>query len=113
MGKRLYVGNLSYSLKSNELEEIFRRVGDVKSAKVMTDMETGRSKGFGFVEMATDDMGQAAIEALNGKDVGGRPLKVTEANPRPERPEGGNRFGGNREGGFRGDRGPRGPRNDR
>lgn len=102
MGKRLYVGNLSYSLKSPELEEVFRQVGEVVSVKVVTDMETGRSKGFAFVEMASDDLGAAAIDQLNGKEVGGRALRVTEANPRPERPAGGNRFGGNREGGFRG-----------
>lgn len=102
MGKRLYVGNLSYSLKSQDLEDVFRAHGEVVSAKVVTDMETGRSKGFAFVEMATDDQAAAAIDNLNGKEVGGRALKVTEANPRPERPAGGNRFGGNREGGFRG-----------
>lgn len=100
MGKRLYVGNLSYSLKSPDLEEVFRQVGEVVSVKVVTDMETGRSKGFAFVEMASDDLGAQAIEELNGKEVGGRALRVTEANPRPERPQGGNRFGGNREGGF-------------
>lgn len=118
MGKRLYVGNLAYSLKSPDLEEVFRQVGDVVSVKVVTEMETGRSKGFAFVEMASDDLGAQAIEQLNGKEVGGRALRVTEANPRPERPAGGsaggvsrNRFGGNREGGFRGDRGGnRGPR---
>ena len=104
MGKRLYVGNLSYSLKSQDLEGVFRQVGEVVSVKVVTDMETGRSKGFAFVEMATDELAQEAIEKLNGKDVAGRALKVTEANPRPERPQGGNRFGGNREGGFRGRR---------
>lgn len=108
MGKRLYVGNLAYSLKSPDLEEVFRQVGEVVSVKVVTDMETGRSKGFAFVEMASDDLGAQAIEQLNGKEVGGRALRVTEANPRPERPAGGNRFGGNREGGFRsGNRGPR------
>jgi cold-inducible RNA-binding protein len=101
MGKRLYVGNLSYALKSADLEEVFKAVGEVVSAKVVNDMETGRSKGFGFVEMATEEMATAAIETLNGKEVGGRSLKVTEANPRPERPAGGNRFGGNRTGGFR------------
>lgn len=100
MGKRLYVGNLSYSLRSQELEEVFRKVGEVVSAKVIMDQETGRSKGFAFVEMASDELGTAAIEALNGQEVGGRALRVTEANPRPERPAGGNRFGGNREGGF-------------
>lgn len=102
MGKRLYVGNLPYSMKSNDLEEVFRQIGEVVSAKVVTDMESGRSKGFAFVEMATDELGARAMEELNGKEVGGRALKVTEANPRPERPAGGNRFGGNREGGFRG-----------
>jgi cold-inducible RNA-binding protein len=100
MGKRLYVGNLSYSLKSADLEEVFRQVGEVVSAKVITDRETGRSKGFAFVEMASEELGIQAIEQLNGKEVGGRALRVTEANPHPERPERGNRFGGNREGGF-------------
>ena len=104
MGKRLHVGNLAYSLKSQELEEVFRQVGEVASVKVVTDRETGRSKGFAFVEMTSDEGAQRAIEELNGKDVSGRALKVTEANPRPERPEGGNRFGGRREGGFRGKR---------
>jgi len=106
MSKRLYVGNLSYSLKNQDLEEAFRKLGDVVSAKIMMDRDTGQSKGFGFVEMATDDMGAAAIEALNGKELGGRALKVTEANPRPERQVG--KFGGNREGGF-----GRNPRNQR
>jgi cold-inducible RNA-binding protein len=104
MSKRLYVGNLAYSLRSQDLEEVFRQVGEVVSVKVVTEMETGRSKGFAFVDMATDDLAHAAIEKLNGKEVAGRALKVTEANPRPERPQGGNRFGGNREGGFRGPR---------
>lgn len=104
MSKRLYVGNLSYSLRSEDVEQIFRQVGDVVSAKVMMDRETGRSKGFAFVEMATEDLGKLAIEKLNEKEVGGRNMRVTEANPRPERPEGGNRFGGQREGGFRGRR---------
>jgi RNA recognition motif-containing protein len=94
MGKRLYVGNLSYSLKAPELEEIFKAVGEVVNVKVVMDQETGRSKGFAFVEMATDDQGTQAIEILNGKDVGGRALKVTEANPRPERPSGGARAPG-------------------
>lgn len=114
MSKRLYVGNLSYSLKTSELEEVFRQVGEVVSVKIINDRDTGRSKGFAFVEMASDELGAKAIETLNGKDVGGRALKVTEANPRPERPAGsGNRFGGNREGGFSrggfrgGDRGDR------
>ena len=91
MGKRLYVGNLSYSLKAPELEEVFKAVGEVVNVKVVMDQETGRSKGFAFVEMATDDQGTQAIETLNGKDIGGRALKVTEANPRPEKPTGGAR----------------------
>jgi cold-inducible RNA-binding protein len=101
MGKRLYVGNLSYSLMSSGLEEVFRQIGEVSSAKIIIDMETGRSKGFAFVEMASEELASRAIKELDGKEVDGRPLKVTEANPRPERPGGGNRFGGNREGGFR------------
>jgi RNA recognition motif-containing protein len=102
MGKRLYVGNLSYSLKSQELEQVFKQVGEVISVKIINDQETGQSKGFAFVEMGTDDLGAAAIEKLNGHELGGRALRVTEANPRPERPAGagGNRFGGQREGGF-------------
>jgi RNA recognition motif-containing protein len=91
MGKRLYVGNLSYSLKATDLEEAFKAVGEVLNVKIVMDQETGRSKGFAFVEMATDDQGNQAIETLNGKDIGGRALKVTEANPRPERPTGGAR----------------------
>ena len=91
MGKRLYVGNLSYSLKAPELEEVFKAVGEVVNVKVVMDQETGRSKGFAFVEMATDEQGTKAIETLNGKDIGGRALKVTEANPRPDKPTGGAR----------------------
>ena len=98
MSKRIYVGNLSYSLKTQELEEAFKKMGEVVSAKIMMDRETGQSKGFAFVEMATEDQGKAAIEAMNGKEIGGRPMKVIAANPRPERQVG--KFGGNREGGF-------------
>lgn len=101
MSKRLYVGNLSYSLKSQDLTDVFNQVGEVVSAKVITDMESGRSKGFGFVEMASDELGSKAITELNGKEVGGRELKVTAANPRQDRPVSGNRFGGERSGGFR------------
>lgn len=89
MGKRLYVGNLAYSLKTQDLQEVFSSAGEVLNVKIVMDQETNRSKGFAFVEMATDDQGAQAIETLNGKDVGGRALKVTEANPRPERPAGG------------------------
>lgn len=108
MSKRLYVGNLSYSLTSKDLEEAFRKVGEVVSAKIIMDRETNQSKGFGFVEMASDDLGATAIESLNGKEVGGRAMKVTAANPAQDRPVSGNRFGGNREGGF-----GRNPRNQR
>lgn len=103
MGKRLYVGNLSYSLQQKDLEEVFRSAGEVLNVKVVMDQETGRSKGFAFVEMATDDQGAQAIETLNGKEVGGRALKVTEANPRPERPAagaGGFSSGSSNRGGF-------------
>lgn len=106
MSKRLHVGNLSYSLKSQELEEAFKKIGEVVSVRIMTDRETGQSKGFAFVEMATEDLGAAAMKALDGKEVGGRPLKVTAASPRPERQVG--KFGGKREGGF-----GRNPRNQR
>lgn len=104
MGKRLYVGNLAYSLKSQDLQEVFSQVGEVVHVKVVTDQETGRSKGFAFVEMASDDLGAQAIEQLNGKEVGGRALRVTEANPRPERPAG-SFSRGPRESGDRGGRG--------
>lgn len=100
MSKRLYVGNLSYSLRNDELIGAFRAAGEVVSAKIIMDRETNRSKGFAFVEMATEDEGAKAIEILDGKELAGRPLKVTAANPQQDRPVGGNRFGGNREGGF-------------
>ena len=104
MAKKLYVGNLSYSTSSADLEQLFSRYGTVESADVITDRDTGRSKGFGFVEMASDSEAQAAVTALNGKDVGGRPLTVNEARPREER-GGGSRGGG---GGYRGGGGGRG-----
>ncbi|MCM2348414.1 MAG: RNA-binding protein [Bacteriovoracaceae bacterium] len=101
MSKRLYVGNLPYTFRSEDVEALFREVGEVISAKVVIDRDTNRSKGFAFVEMASDELGARAIEKLNEKEVGGRPLRVTEANPRPERTPGtGHRFGGQREGGF-------------
>jgi len=82
----IYVGNLSYRMGDAELEAVFAKFGEVKSAKVIMDRETGRSKGFGFVEMMTDVAGNEAIEALNGNDVEGRSLRVNEARPREERP---------------------------
>ncbi len=85
MGKNLYVGNLSYSIKDDELNSIFAAYGKVASAQVIMDRETQRSKGFGFVEMPDDAEALAAIEALNGKEVNGRPLTVNEAKPREPR----------------------------
>ena len=92
MGNKLYVGNLSYSVRDENLQQQFGAFGDVTSAKVMTDRDTGRSKGFGFVEMGNDAMAQAAIRGLNGHSVDGRALVVNEARPREDRPAGG--FGG-------------------
>ncbi len=82
----IYVGNLSYQMADKDLEEVFAQYGEVKSAKIITDRETGRSKGFGFVEMNSSDAGNKAIEALNGNDCQGRTLRVNEARPREERP---------------------------
>ncbi len=93
MGKRLYVGNLSYGVNSSELEELFSSYGTVQSAQVISDRESGRSKGFGFVEMGSDGDAQSAIEALNGQEHEGRPLTVNEARPREDRGGGGWRGG--------------------
>ena len=98
MGKKLYVGNLSYQVDSSELEQLFGQHGSVVSAQIINDRDTGRSKGFGFVEMASDEEAQAAIAALNGQEHGGRALTVNEARPREDRGGGG---GGGR-GGFGG-----------
>src|SRR3954447_15482343 len=89
MGKKLYVGNLSYNVDSSELEQLFGQHGQVVSAQVISDRDTGRSKGFGFVEMSNDDEAQAAITALNGQQHGGRALTVNEARPREDRGGGG------------------------
>ena len=107
MGKKLYVGNLSYSVNNSELEQMFAPHGTVESASIITDRDTGRSKGFGFVEMGTDQQAQSAIDALHGKEIGGRSLTVNEARPREDRGGfggGGRRDGGGREGGFGGGR---------
>jgi RNA recognition motif-containing protein len=108
MGNRIYVGNLSYDTSATQLEELFKAHGTVQSAQVISDRDTGRSKGFGFVEMGSDQEAQAAIAALNGQEHDGRALTVNEAKPREDRPRGGGggKFGG---GGGRGrdDRGPR------
>ncbi|MFO0578517.1 MAG: RNA-binding protein [Polyangia bacterium] len=101
MGKKLYVGNLSYQVTSEELQEMFTKFGNVVSAQVIDDKMTGRSKGFGFVEMSSDSEAQAAIEGLHGKQNGGRALVVNEARPR-EGGGGGGGGGGGRGGGFGG-----------
>src|SRR5687767_9051940 len=97
MGKKLYVGNLSYGVTDSDLSAMFEAHGTVQSAQVIMDRDTGRSKGFGFVEMGNDQEAQAAIAALNGKDSGGRSLTVNEARPKTEGGRGGS--GGGRSGG--------------
>ncbi len=100
MGNKLYVGNLAYSVRDQDLQDAFSEFGAVSSAKVMMDRETGRSKGFGFVEMGSDAEAQAAINGLNGQPVGGRAVVVNEARPREERPAGfRSPYGGNGGGG--------------
>ncbi len=89
MGKKLYVGNMSYDVDSSQLQEMFSAHGNVTSAEVISDRDTGRSKGFGFVEMSTDEEAQAAIAAMNGQDHGGRALTVNEAKPKEKRSGGG------------------------
>lgn len=98
MATKLYVGNLSYGMTNSSLETLFAEFGAVRSAQVIMDRDTGRSKGFGFVEMSDDQSGQAAIAALNGKEVDGRSLTVNEARPREDRGGGGG-GGGRRSGG--------------
>lgn len=105
MGKKLYVGNLSYGVDSSTLQELFSAHGTVQSAEVIADRETGRSKGFGFVEMGSDDEAQAAIAALNGQQHEGRALTVNEARPREDRGGGGGGRGGYGGGGGGGGRG--------
>jgi hypothetical protein len=105
MGNKLYVGNLAYSVRDEDLNDAFSQFGAVQSAKVMMDRETGRSKGFGFVEMGTDAEAQAAINGLNGQAISGRAVVVNEARPREEKPGGfrspygGGGGGGGRSGG--------------
>jgi len=94
MGKKLYVGNLSYSMTDSDLQTLFSEHGTVQSAQVIMDRDTGRSKGFGFIEMGTDDEAQKAIQALNGAEVEGRPLTVNEARPKAEGGGGGGGRGG-------------------
>src|SRR5947209_10201736 len=99
MGKKLYVGNLGYGVTDGDLAKMFEAHGTVESAQVIMDRDTGRSKGFGFVEMKTDQEAQAAIAALNGQDAGGRPLTVNEARPKTEGGRGGGGYGGGGHGG--------------
>lgn len=102
MGNKIYVGNLGYGIGDSDLEKLFTTYGSVRSAQVIKDRDTGRSKGFGFVEMGSDQEAQAAITALNGKEIDGRTLVVNEARPK----EGGGGGGGRGKGGFGGrDRG--------
>ena len=99
MGNKLYVGNLPYSFRDSDLEQAFSQFGAVTSAKVMMERDTGRSKGFGFVEMGSPAEAQAAIEGMNGHQTGGRALVVNEARPMEQRPRG---FGGGGGGGYGG-----------
>jgi cold-inducible RNA-binding protein len=110
MGNKLYVGNLPYSVRDGDLEQAFSAFGAVTSAKVMMERDTGRSKGFGFVEMGSDAEAQAAIEGMHGQALGGRNIVVNEARPMEPRPprSGGGGFGGGRReggGGYGGDNG--------
>jgi len=99
MGKKLYVGNLSYGVTSQQLQELFGQYGSVQSADVIADRDSGRSKGFGFVEMSSDAEAKAAIDALNGTEHEGRTLTVNEAKPREDRGGGGGGGRGGRGGG--------------
>lgn len=105
MGKKLYVGNLSFDTTSEDLEQLFSQHGSVASADVISDRDTGRSRGFGFVEMGTDEEAQAAIAALNDTEVGGRNIAVNEARPRQDSGGGRGGYGGGGRGGGRGGRG--------
>jgi cold-inducible RNA-binding protein len=96
MAKKLYVGNLTYDVTDSTLEQMFAAHGTVKSAQVIMDRDTGRSKGFGFVEMSNDQEADTAIREMNGKEVGGRTLTVNEARPREDRGGSRSRFGGGR-----------------
>ncbi|CAA9415914.1 MAG: RNA-binding protein [uncultured Pyrinomonadaceae bacterium] len=109
MSTKLYVGNLSFNTSNEDLQELFGQAGTVESANIVEDRDTGRSRGFGFVEMSSAEEGKTAIEQLNGKEVDGRSLTVNEAKPREERSGGGgNRGGGGGRGGYGGGGGNRG-----
>src|SRR5437762_8848820 len=111
MGRKLYVGNLTYDVTDSGLEQMFAAHGTVQSAQIIMDRDTGRSKGFGFVEMGSDQEAQAAISALNGREVDGRTIVVNEARPKTEGGRGGGGGGGGRGGSGGGGRG--GPRDRR
>jgi RNA recognition motif-containing protein len=113
MGKKLYVGNLPYTVDDQALQEAFQSYGTVASARVITDRETGRSKGFGFVEYEDDNAASEAIEKLNGQPLAGRAINVSEARPQEGRPGGGGGRGGGGAGGGKFGGGPRGPRGPR
>jgi len=98
MGAKLYVGNLSYNTTGSDLEQLFTQFGTVQSAEVIADRDTGRSKGFGFVQMGSDEEAKKAIDGLNGQQHDGRALTVNEAKPREDRPRGGGGGGGGRGG---------------
>lgn len=112
--KNIFVGNLSFNTSEDELRQLFEPYGQVDRISIMTDRDTGRSRGFGFVEMASDEEGEKAIAGLNGSQVGGRTLNVNEARPKTERSGGGGGGGGGgRDRGDRGGRGGGGGRRDR
>jgi RNA recognition motif-containing protein len=102
VGSKLYVGNLPYSVRDESLQQAFSQFGEVRSAKVMTDRDTGRSKGFGFVEMGSDAEALAAIRGMNGQPLEGRAIVVNEARPKEDRPGGGYGGGGGGRGGYGG-----------
>ena len=102
MSTKLYVGNLAFQTTSQELQELFAQAGTVESASVVEDRDTGRSRGFAFIEMSSEEEANSAIEQFNGKEVGGRALKVNEAKPRENRGGGGRGFSNNGGGGYSG-----------
>ncbi|MBA3335153.1 MAG: RNA-binding protein [Acidobacteria bacterium] len=108
MSMKLYVGNLSFNTTTQDLQDMFGEIGTVESTNIIEDRETGRSRGFGFVEMSSNEEGQNAISTLNGKEIDGRALTVNEAKPRESNGGGGNRGGGGGRGGYGGGGGNRG-----
>lgn len=105
MGNKLYVGNLPYSFRDDDMQQAFSQFGSISSAKVMMERDTGRSKGFGFVEMGSDAEAQAAIQGMNGQSIGGRNLVVNEARPMEPRPPRSGGYGGGNGGGYGGGNG--------